>query len=508
MNKKWLLILLGLSGTTALVYEIVWIRPLSLVFGTTIYAVSTIIASFIFGLALGSWIAGKYTDRLKNPLRYFAFIQVGIGLYGILLLPVFANLSWFYLDIYFLTFPNQSAFFFIQILLSMGILLIPTTMMGTTLPLMMRTYSKEFSTIGKDVGKLDASNSFGAVAGTLVAGFAMIPLLGIQNSILIIALVNIGIGLAILTLKKYLNYRYIGLVVILVIGIFLLIPSYDVKTLNLGVYAYIYPDYSKDNAKSIVESENILFYKESLYSTVIVANDSSGYLGLKINGKSQCATIPAVVEGLERLAAVPYDFFEYNYGKPKNALNIGLGCGVTSKWLSERVDTTTVEIDPVVVESSKMFYDNIDHDLIIDDARNWLLRNDKKFDLITLQPSDPYENHGSLFTKEFFSLLSNRVSENGLVSQWVPSYLLSEEEGNIFFNTFNSVFPHIYIIALQDVGFRNEHIFIGSQKPLEIQEGIEYLDGKDAPVSDTVLNTDDRNVLEFKTALNLYELRQ
>ena len=73
MNKKLLLIIFGISGMTALIYEIIWIRPLSLVFGTTMYAVSTIVASFILGLALGSWIAGRFADRLQNPIKYFSY---------------------------------------------------------------------------------------------------------------------------------------------------------------------------------------------------------------------------------------------------------------------------------------------------------------------------------------------------------------------------------------------------------------------------------------------------
>jgi len=75
-SSKWILILFGLSGMAALVYEVTWIRPLSLVFGNTTYAISTIIASFIFGLAMGSWIAGKYTDRIKNHLTFQKIICI------------------------------------------------------------------------------------------------------------------------------------------------------------------------------------------------------------------------------------------------------------------------------------------------------------------------------------------------------------------------------------------------------------------------------------------------
>jgi len=204
-SPKWILILFGLSGMAALIYEVTWIRPLSLVFGNTTYAISTIIASFIFGLAIGSWVAGKYTDRIKSPFKYFGFTQLGIGFYGILLLGVFATLPGLYLELYHATYPNQEFFTFLQILISIILLIIPTSLMGATLPLLLKTYSQDFSSIGKDVGKLDASNSFGAMLGTLVAGFLLIPLLGIQNSIVLAASVNITMGIIVLITNRFFN---------------------------------------------------------------------------------------------------------------------------------------------------------------------------------------------------------------------------------------------------------------------------------------------------------------
>ena len=101
------------------------VRSRSLVFGTTIYVVSTIIASFILGPAVESWLAGRYTDRLYNPLRYFAFVQVGVGFYGTLLLPIFGLLLEIYLGLYHATLPNRSVFMFTQILTSMIMISIP-----------------------------------------------------------------------------------------------------------------------------------------------------------------------------------------------------------------------------------------------------------------------------------------------------------------------------------------------------------------------------------------------
>jgi len=400
-SSKWILILFGISGMAALVYEVTWIRPLSLVFGNTTYAISTIIAAFIFGLAIGSWFAGKYADRIKNPFNYFAFTQLGIGFYGILLLPIFSILPGVYLDVYHATFPNQTLFMFLQILSSMALLLIPTSLMGATLPLLLKTYSQNFSSIGKDVGKLDASNSFGAMVGTLAAGFLLIPLLGIQNSIVVAASLNIGMGTLILILNRSLNYRRLGLLGISVILLFFLVPSYDVKFLSGGVY--VYNSFNSTGLEKLVEEEEILFYKESIYSTVIVS-DHNEIKKLNINGKIQCVTIPQTFQGLVNLARFPYDLYSFNYGKPKNALDIGLGCGVTSAALAQNLNTTTLEIDPAVLEASSFFMEKLDHRIIIDDARNWLFRNDEKFDIITTEPPALYINRNSLFTKEFFFL--------------------------------------------------------------------------------------------------------
>jgi len=504
VNKKLLLIIFGLTGMTALIYEIIWIRPLSLVFGTTIYAVSTIIASFILGLAIGSWIAGRYTDRLKNPLRYFAFTQLGVGFYGILLLPIFGALPEVYLGLYHATFPNQALFMFTQILMSIAMISIPATLMGTTLPLMMRTYSEEFTTVGKDVGRLDASNSFGAVIGTLAAGFLLIPILGIQNSIIVTASINIVLGIIILSTKKYLKPKHLAIIIVIVIPLLLLYPSYDVKTLQSGVYAYISPDFTIEQNKGEIEIEEVLFYKESLYQSVMVTSVADSER-LKLSGKVQCSMDEHVVLGLVRLGFIPFDLFEYNYEKPQTALNIGLGCGVTSKALSNHPDTTTIEIDPIVVEANKIFHKNIDHRLIIDDARNWLLRNDEKFDIITSEPSEPWQGNGILYTKEYFSLLSNRLTENGLVSQWMPVFDMKDKDFVIIYNTFHSVFPYVYVYLMEPNDY-GQLIFIGSQKPLEIKnDELYFFNHDDIIEEETELNTDDKPILEFSTALNLYQ---
>jgi len=504
MNKKLLLILFGISGMTALIYEMIWIRPLSLVFGTTMYAVSTIVASFILGLAIGSWVAGRFSDRLVNPLKYYAFIQIAVGIFGILLLPVFDLMPRIYLDLYHLTYPNQPIFMFTQILMSMAIIAIPATLMGTTLPLMMKTYSKEFMTIGKDVGKLDASNSVGAFFGTLAARFLIIPVLGIQDGILLTASINIILGVAIIITKKYLNLKYVSIILIIVIPLLIIHPTYDENRLANALFLTgTYGTMERYDASAA--NQITLFSKESVYQNVRVTSyNGSDNPVLKLDGKIQCSLAPKVTAELVNIAKLPFDLYTNNYEqKPQTALNIGLGCGTTSFALSQNLDTTTVEIDPAVVDANKFFHDFIDHRLIIDDGRNWLLRNDEKFDLITTQPTEPWMSW-HLYTKEHFEILSSSVTDNGLVAQWIPIYELAGDEVMIMYNTFHYVFPYVYVYSIEP-GVSAQLMFIGSKHELKIKETELYLFNQDDVLDvKTKLNTDNLPFMEFATANSLY----
>lgn len=507
MQRNLIVLLLGISGMTALFYEIIWIRPLSLVFGTTVYAVSTIIASFIFGLAIGSWIAGKYTSRIQNPLRFFAFIQIGIGFYGILLLPTFSSLPPIYLELYRAVLPNQTLFFFVQIFLSFTIISLPAILMGTTLPLMMKSYAKKLSSVGYDVGKLDAANSVGAVVGTLVVGFLMIPYLGIQTSVIIAAIINLGMGVSILGIKKFVKYRYVVIIVIIAVPLFLLFPTYDVNPLTFPLYQRLnaFTGITVESYQNEINNQKLLHYEESQYGTITVT-EYKNKKTMKIAGKNQCGFASHGLEDAENLAKIPTFLYQHNYDvKPETALNVGLGCGATSRWFGEHMNVTTVEIDPAVVKVTEKFSTGpITHNLIIDDGRNWLLKTDEKFDIITGQPSEVYDNHSSLFTKEYFELQRAHLHENGLSAQWIPLYSMTMDDFFIFYNTYHSVFPEVHIYKNRVNSFKSL-LLIGSEQPIQPIYNRNYLGSSHEIISrDTELNTDDKTVLETSTALNLY----
>jgi spermidine synthase len=204
MNVKNIIILaaFALSGVAALIYEVVWFRSLQLIFGSTVYAVSTMLTAFMAGLALGSWLMAKYTDKLKNPLFIFAVIEVLIGLYGLTIISIFNWLPFPYIAIWKAFHPSFEIFSLVQFLLAFLVLLIPTALMGATWPVVNKVYVKHIDSLGKSAGILYSVNSFGAILGSFSAGFILIPILGIKNSSIFAAILNLIAAILIFYLSR------------------------------------------------------------------------------------------------------------------------------------------------------------------------------------------------------------------------------------------------------------------------------------------------------------------
>jgi len=203
MNKKNILLLgFFLSGMAALIYEVVWIRPLSLIFGSTVYALSTMLSTFFAGFALGSYIFSKYADRLKNPLYTFSLLEIGIGIYGLIIIWLFNILPIPYIWIFNKFQLSFEMFIFVQFILVFLVLLIPTTLMGATWPVVNKAYIKHVERVGKGTGTLYSVNSIGAIFGSLAAGFMLIPWLGIKGSSVFAAVLNLIVGIIIFYISK------------------------------------------------------------------------------------------------------------------------------------------------------------------------------------------------------------------------------------------------------------------------------------------------------------------
>jgi spermidine synthase len=180
-----------LSGASGLIYQIAWIKLLSLTFGVTIYAISTVVAAFMGGLALGSFLGGRLADRLPHPVLWYALIELviaGLGLRSV------AALDWVQ-SVYVDAYPRDAEQAALQIIalrfgLAAVVVLIPTTLMGATLPLMVRGSLGFGQAVAARVSWLYSSNTLGAILGTLLAGFYLIGAIGVRQTIVFAAGLN------------------------------------------------------------------------------------------------------------------------------------------------------------------------------------------------------------------------------------------------------------------------------------------------------------------------------
>jgi spermidine synthase len=190
-------LLFFLSGMTSLIYEVVWVRKFGLVFGITTYAVSTVLAAFFAGLAIGSYVAGRIIDRTRaHPLLVYGILEGAIGVYALLLPTLLRLVEATYPAVYSQISESFSLFTLFRFVVSFVLLAIPTTLMGATLPVLSKLMVDREEVLGLNVGRLYAVNTFGAVAGTFCAGFVLLPALGIPSTTLAAAMGNFFLAAA------------------------------------------------------------------------------------------------------------------------------------------------------------------------------------------------------------------------------------------------------------------------------------------------------------------------
>jgi spermidine synthase len=184
-----------LSGATGLIYEVLWVRMLGLVFGGTTPAVSTVLAAFMGGLALGSALAGRMAARIVRPVRAYGLLEIGVALYALAVPFLFALVDNAYAILWQHFHPSFFVFSSLRFLLSCLMLLVPTTLMGATLPLLAAALLRSSGSTSTSVTKLYTRNLVGAICGSISAGFLLLPSLGVRGTIFTASVINIIIGI-------------------------------------------------------------------------------------------------------------------------------------------------------------------------------------------------------------------------------------------------------------------------------------------------------------------------
>ncbi|MDX6560017.1 MAG: spermidine synthase, partial [Blastocatellia bacterium] len=185
-----------LSGATGLIYEVLWARMLGLVFGATTVAISAVLAAFMGGLALGSALAARFAARIKRPLRAYAFIEIAVGIYALAVPILFRGIDRVYAQVWQHFHPGFYGFAFSRLVLAMSVLLVPTALMGATLPVLVGAQERDSEDSANAIARLYTWNLAGAIIGAIAAGFFLLPQFGVRATIWIAAATNLAIGLA------------------------------------------------------------------------------------------------------------------------------------------------------------------------------------------------------------------------------------------------------------------------------------------------------------------------
>ena len=187
-----------LSGFSALIYQLVWVRVLGLVFGVSSFAVATVVSVFLLGLGFGSLYFGKWSEKFKNPLKSYLFVELCIGIFSIVSYLIINNLS-IYRVIYKYSYNNFNFYSISLILLSLSVIVLfpPVFAIGGTIPLITKYFLTTPERFGSNFSRIYYMNTLGAFAGSMLTGFFFVKYIGVFLTFMIAVTVNLLIALII-----------------------------------------------------------------------------------------------------------------------------------------------------------------------------------------------------------------------------------------------------------------------------------------------------------------------
>ncbi len=474
------LVAFAVSGFAAMVYQVAWMRSLSLVVGSSVYAVSLTLTAYILGLALGASIASRHVDRWKHLVGRLGFVEIGIGLAALVVVPIFGRLPLTMIGVVERFAGSFGALMAAEFGIIFLVILVPTLLMGAVFPLVVRICARRMEAVGRSVGTVYASNTVGAIAGSFVGGFVFIPWLGIQGAISVAVVTSLVLGALLTLVDSSLTKRWrlipLFIVAAAVLVVLPLMPRWDPVIMSSG--SYLYADmYSSQAENADISPEQavrlfgkVLYHKEGVATTVTVRQARSD-IYLQSNGKTEASTGPDM-RTQKLLAHAPMML----HPDPKDVLVIGLASGVTVgsalTYPIELVDC--VEIAPAMEEVARTFFaeanghcmDDPRLNMIIEDGRNHVEFTAQTYDVIISQPSNPWiVGVSNLFTREFFQMAHDRMNDGGVVGMWFQAYNMSPEQFRMIARTFAEVFESATVWEL-DPGV--DYMLVGAVGDIEL----------------------------------------
>ena len=459
---KGLLVVTAISGFASLSLEMIWTRMLVLVFGTSTYAFVTMLSTFLVGIALGSFIARAFVDRLGQPRRAFGWIQLGIAastMVSLMLTRSSIDSAYRWLDTLEL---HWGALTIGRFGLSFAIMIVPTTLIGMTFPVAARAWTRRLDAVGGDVGQVYGANTAGNIAGAIVGGFVILPVLGIQRGVAVLATLNLaGAAWGLLPSVGRGGARASRWRAVALCG-----------TLSACVLSLVAWRPAPLPGTGGGPSDPVRFYREGIVSTVKVVQraDDGRQMIMTVDG----VTIGQSTTGVDRkqqvLAHLP---FVLESRQPiADVLSIGLGTGILVGEVARHPGVARiecVELSRSVIDGARAFAaHNLDAlanptvRIVTDDGVNYLRRSRASYDAIISDGKSKSGHAGNalFYSDEYYRSAREHLAPGGVMIQWVPLDVAPADLRTII-RTFMGVFGHTYVWLGQDSCF-----LVGLDRPL------------------------------------------
>ncbi len=462
-----------LTGTASFIYEIIWIRMLSMVLGSSSNAFELMLSAFIFGLAAGGLWIYRRIDQLSDIVNFLAKVQIIMGLSALATLPLYGQTFQLMHGLMAILQRDDGGFITFNLAshaIAMLIMFPTAFCAGMTLPLITHSLIKQ-GTGERAIGAVYGANTLGAIIGIIVAIHVGLPYFGIKGTLLTGALIDISLGLLLFGYCRRGMKPIRGLLLaastlgtVIAVAFFIeLSPS----KMASGVYR---------SGTLLANDQRVLDFRDGKTATISVTASDNGVYSIRTNGKVDASI--AMREGatpvydeitMTLIAAIP----ALIYADATRVANIGFGSGMTSSVLLANPKLTVldnIEIEPAVIAAAKAFspvnnsvFSDPRSRIHVDDAKTFFSSNSKKYDIIISEPSNPWVSGvAGLFSIEFYRNTRRHLNDGGVLAQWLQVY---EFDMPLLVSTLKAVaseFRHLTVYAVD----HGDLLILASDEPI------------------------------------------
>jgi spermidine synthase len=454
-TDRLVLAALATSGFVSMIYEVAWTRALTAMIGSSTYAFSIMLVTFLVGIAIGSSIAVKW--RRAAGLRMLGLTQLGVAAGALVFLMGYIVAPYILIGLLKALSYTFPAVLTTQFLLCAALMILSTVCMGAAMPVASQIYSNKLTVLGRSVGNVYSVNTLGAIAGSLTAGFVLVPLLGTERAILAGLFVNSAMAALLLSAPgtdRPRNMAKWGALALLVVstlsmggGVF-----WPKSSLDRGILVYSRSFESRPELKvsEYYQDTDVVYFKDGSNATISVRKGED-YVGLRTNGKVDASNKADMMTQL-MIGYLPILF----HPAPRSTMMIGYGGGVTVGAMTafnEIEEIDCLEIEQAVVGAGPQFaafnrksYENPKVHIMYNDARNYMNVTRKQYDVIISEPSNPWiAGVASLFTSEFYERAAQVLKPDGVFAQWIQLYELDPEDLRMILREVQVQFPNLSV---------------------------------------------------------------